>query len=351
MTNLKMTIVFFVGAIFALFVVFITDALLSDPLANASNAYISPVCNDTTMTRSYENTDTNSTFISETSQPTMAYKHQNLSTNNETNSNSTPDTEVTESECNSDCLDTLNIALSQSGYINPEHLQLASDHAVEYAEYLQQNPSQLASLELAIAQITDRQQKDTLLFIFSKLPIDSLASTASNLSQSDNIDDRIAAISLFESSMTSSEQTSKQFNNLVQNEKNDKVLIRTLQAFDQLQPSNVDIATLEKVSDLMINGETEQVKKAALFAKINVITDDNLVRDGLFTMLSDSSTDLQLAGLQAADTILARQKYSPQQGDWQSDTTLRDSINRIANNPSASPQLRIEALNLINRHY
>ena len=158
-------------------------------------------------------------------------------------------------------------------------------------------------------------------------------------------------MSLFDASFASGGKVSEHFNKLIQNEQDEKVLIRSLQAIDQIQADALNSDTVNKVSELVSQGDTERIRKAALFAKINMVSDDKEVREGVFSMLEESSLDLQLAGLQAIDSILARQKYQPAQGNWQTDNEILQSINDVANNSNASPQLRIEALNLLSRHF
>ncbi|MBF7074278.1 hypothetical protein ISG33_12800 [Glaciecola sp. MH2013] len=365
MTTFKAIGIFLLGSIFALFTVFFADALLSDPVNNESTFLGTAACADAQLSSSinsmnHEHNDNNNQvgagthyddeqfLTASSSREDNKSQAQRRLSNNE--SSLFQDQEKTLS-CDLRCLDDLHTALLNSTEISADMLDLASDHAQEYADYLLQNPSALQTLELSMLQMNNAQDKEVIIYVLSKLPAEQLSSAAYRLSTSDNSEDRIAAVSLLEASLASGADVSGQFNLLIKDEQDEKVLIRSLQAFDQVEVSSLDAETMSRLSALVMQGDTESIRKAALFAKMNVVTNDNELRGGVFSMLDENSADLQLAGLQAMDSILARQKYRPEQGNWHNDNQVRQSINSIANNISANPQLRIEALNLLSRHF
>jgi hypothetical protein len=357
MAILKTIGVFFLGAISALFVMYFSGVLLSEPPGNTNiNDETVPGDNDDIRNAANAHYDSVQNALTLPSQKTSEQNQQLLRNSIATKDELKPehyqsDHYETGATCQLPCLEDLHFTFLNSDELSPESLQLASDNAQDYAHYLLQNPNALQAVETAMYQMTNTQDREVLLYVLSKLPSEKLTSTATRLSSSVNAEDRLAAVSLFDASFASGGKVSEHFNTLIQNEQDEKVLIRSLQAIDQIQADALNSDTVNKVSELVSQGDTERIRKAALFAKINMVSDDKEVREGVFSMLEESSLDLQLAGLQAIDSILARQKYRPAQGNWQTDNEILQSINDVANNSNASPQLRIEALNLLSRHF
>jgi len=65
-------------------------------------------------------------------------------------------------------------------------------------------------------------------------------------------------------------------------------------------------------------------------------------------MINSSSKRFTEAGLQALDSVLNRKDGS---NGLQNNAALRKNVESIANDPNADPYTRVEALNLIQRHY
>lgn len=357
MAILKTIGVFFLGAISALFVMYFSGVLLSEPTGNTNISYETVPCDNDDIrnaTNGHYGSKPNAFALS--SQNTSQQNQQLLRNSLTTQYKLQPKQYQSDHyeigvTCQLLCLDELHSTLLNSDELSPESLQLASENAQDYAHYLLQNPNALQALETAMYQMTNTQDREVLLYVLSKLPSEQLASTATRLSSSMNVEDRLAAVSLFDASFNSGGKISAHFDTLIQNERDEKVLIRSLQAIDQVEAGALNSDTINRVSELVSQGDTDRIRKAALFAKINMVSDDKELKEGVFNMLDEPSLDLKLAGLQAIDSILARQKYHPVQGDWHTDNEVRQSIKDVANNSDASPRLRIEALNLLSRHF
>lgn len=261
------------------------------------------------------------------------------------------ETPIEKKQCLDDCLTNLTEQLVSGAYIDGSDLQLASDNAQRLANYLVSNPNQLLNFEAALDTLNNPQDREVLLFVISKLPKEQLLQSAQRLTYSHAPEDRIAGLSLLEASIGSDTHIAYELNTLIYNETDNDVLMRAFKVIDGLSPDEIDTATLTKLSTLIENGETEKIKSAALMAKISVTKNDEEIRANVSNVLEAQSNNMKLVGLQALDTILARQKYKPEHGNWEQDTEFETQVSNIANDITAQPKLRIEALNLLNRHY
>jgi len=278
-------------------------------------------------------------------------------TKSHTRQNNYPISEPTEhqnsNECLDECLRTLTEKLISGVLSSGLDWDLASNNAQQIALHLNDNPAQILELEALFSAMTSPQEKEVVLFVMSKLQREKLFASAQRLSHSNTPEDRIAGLSLLESSIGSNVSIAQELAQVIDVETNEKVLVRAINIIDELTADEVGIATRARLSELIESSENEDIVSAALFAKISVATDDEDIRKNISGILQpQSNTDnLKLLGLQALDKVLARQQYKPEQGDWLQDPEFRNQVANLANDVDASPTIRIEALNLLRRHF
>jgi len=186
---------------------------------------------------------------------------------------------------------------------------------------------QIISLEASLKAVNNPEERSALLFVLSKLPKDLLSQSAQRLSYSTNPEDRIAGLSLLESSLGSSSNYGQELTVLINDETNDDVLIRAIEIVNELPAGSIDVSTRTKLSN------------------------DEDIRSNISHVLQTQSDSLKLSGLQAISKVLERQQHQPQRGNWRQDAEVRQSVLSIANNAEANPRLRIEALTLLNQHF
>lgn len=262
-----------------------------------------------------------------------------------------PPSVIEQGECAIDCLRTLTQKIVAGITLDTSEGVHASNNAQKIADLLAGTPDQVLSFEAALSATDNPDGRDVLLFILSKLSKEHLLQSAQRLSYSASVEDRIAGLSLLEASIGSDSDFGQELTTLINSETNEEVLVRAMKIVEELPPETIDSLTHTRLSTLIDHSDSEKIVSAALLAKISFVADDEDVRKNISDVLQVESGNLNLVGLQALGKVLERQQYKPERGNWQQDVDVKENVLAIANNVDASPALRIEALNLVNRHF
>ncbi len=254
-------------------------------------------------------------------------------------------------ECTRDCLQRLTNALLSGLPLRGESLDLASENAQELAIVLEGDPDNIEGMETLIMSLENSSERESLLFVLSKLPTKLLTQSAQRFIYSNSPMDRLAGVSLLEASSGLENDVSLQLSELISTESDEQVLARALGAIETLSSNQVDAVMQRKLSNLIERGNSEQIKGSALMAKISVVNDDELVRNDIDEILSGSSNNMKLVGLQALEKVLARQKYKSERGRWRQQSQFKQRVLSLANDVETDITVRIEALNLLRRNF
>jgi len=198
----------------------------------------------------------------------IVVSNRNDSDQEETNTTGTNDSDADQysSQCTENCLNSLTEKLSGGIPLDESELLLASDNAREIADLLKQNTDQIISLEASLKAVNNPEERSALLFVLSKLPKDLLSQSAQRLSYSTNPEDRIAGLSLLESSLGSSSNYGQELTVLINDETNDDVLIRAIEIVNELPAGSIDVSTRTKLSNLIERSDNQELVSAALRA-------------------------------------------------------------------------------------
>jgi len=254
-------------------------------------------------------------------------------------------------KCDVDCLRKLTQKLISGALSSDLDWDLTSNNAQEIAWHLQENPDQIVELEANFSVMASPEERAAVLFIMSKLPKENLFELAQRLTRANTSQNRIAGLSLLESSIGSGINVTEELTQLINVETNENVLIQAIKIIDELASENIDLATQTRLSDLIEYHGNEQIVSAALLAKISIVTHDEEIRSNISSVLETQSDNLKLLGLQALDKVLSRQQYKPERGNWQQDNEFQEHVLTLANDVEANPAIRIEALRLMRRHF
>lgn len=252
-------------------------------------------------------------------------------------------------ECDASCVDqTLSNLITGEGLGNDDEINISSDRANQIADLLKDDPSKLAEVQAGLSSIGDQNARDTVLYVFSRLPDDQIQQLARNLSSSQNTRDRVDSLSLLESVASGSLDVQSEIKQIISTENNPDILLKAIKISHNLDPNIVDATTQSRLSNLITSGSNEKIRSAALITKTNIIKNDPALQQDISTALNSSSKRFTEAGLQALDSVLNRKDGS---NGLQNNAALRKNVESIANDPNADPYTRVEALNLIQRHY
>ena len=146
-----------------------------------------------------------------------------------------------------------------------------------------------------------------------------------------------------------------EFKQIISTENDPDVLLTAIRASHFLDPEQVDSTTTARLSNLINSSENEDIRSEALVTKAKITKNDRSVETDIANALSNASTKrFTEAGLQALDNMLNDAAKSQEDtGGYtiEDNEELQRSVERIANDPNVSPSTRVEALNLIRRHF
>ena len=253
-------------------------------------------------------------------------------------------------QCDERCLaNTVSSLISGEGLGNEDGISITSDRANQIAELLKDDPSKLAEIQTSLSSFGDQNARDTILYVFSRLPDDQIQQLARNLSSSQNTRDRIDSLSLLESVSNTSFDAQSEIKQIISTENDPDILLKAIKISHNLDPNVVDSTTQSRLSNLITSSGNDNIRSAALITKTRIVQNDPALQNDISTALNSSSKRFKEAGLQALDGLL--NKKNNNNNAWKNSSALRQNVESIANDPNADPYTRVEALNLIQRHY
>lgn len=253
--------------------------------------------------------------------------------------------------CDEDCLESTLTGLISGEAFSKDDASISSDQANQLAALLKDDPSKLSAIEDSLGSLRDQNARDSILYVFSRLPDDQIQQVARKLSSSQNTRDRIDSLSLLESVSSNNFDAQSEIKQIISTEENPDILLKAIKISHSLDPDAVDTTTQARLSNLIASGSNESIRSAALITKTKIVSNDPSLQTDISSALSSSSKRFTEAGLQALDTVLNKQKRSGNNNAWQTNAALKKNVESIANDPNADPYTRVEALNLIQRHY
>jgi len=252
-------------------------------------------------------------------------------------------------ECDEACINrTVSSLITGQGLDSDDGISITSDRASQIADLLKNDPSKLAEIQASLSSFGDQNARDTVLYVFSRLPDEQVQQLARNLSSSQNTRDRIDSLSLLESVSSGSLDVQSEIKQIISTESDPDILLKAIKISHNLDPDIVDSTTQSRLSNLITSGSNEKIRSAALITKTKIVKNDPALQNDISTALNSSSKRFTEAGLQALDSVLNSKDNNT---NLRNNVTLRKNVEDIANNPNADPYTRVEALNLIQRHY
>ena len=253
--------------------------------------------------------------------------------------------------CDDICVEsTIDGFITGTGFSKDDDISISSDRAFQVADYLLNDPSKLSEIQNKLGSLQDQNDRDTILYIFSKLPDDQVQQLARDLSSSKNSRDRVDALSLLQSVSNSNIDVQSEIRQIISTENDPKILLQAIKTSQNLNPDLVDSTTQNRLSDLINTSNDDKIRSAALVTKTQIVKNQPEIQNDISTALTSSSKRFTEAGLQALDNILNKQR-NKSNSTWHNNLELRQTVQKIANDPNADPYTRVEALNLIQRHY
>ena len=260
--------------------------------------------------------------------------------------------EIEVAPCDQDCVNKIVTNMIEGKNLHNEYGAAINNlQARKTAEYLSSRAEKITIIEKTLSTLGVQDARDSILVTFSLLPEKQLKAIAQNLASSSNVRDRTDAIYLLFAATAQEISVDNELKNIIENDDDHSVALNAIAALYNISETGTDNTSKQRLRKIISSDAKDELRSEALVAKSRVFEINDETKDDIKIALNSISEPLKQAGLQACDDILSRQSSGTASGDWVSDLSLKEMIENIANNTKAAPFTRVEALNLLRRHY
>ena len=260
--------------------------------------------------------------------------------------------EPTEKQCDEICLNTIIDDLIAGTNLSDEYgIAISKENARKVAEKLQTQPETIKKITATLSSLKGRDDREAILFTFSYLPINQIERVIKNLLSSTEVEDRFDALGMIYNVENASDKTAAILQNVIQKDTDDELVIDAIQILFELRPDQVGNVSLQKLNQLLNPEIPAEIRSRALESKAHIFEANDEIKQDILSALNSSEQSYNETGLQLLDNIMNRQSNGETNGAWRSDASIRKIVEGIANDKSAAPLTRIEALHLMRRHY
>lgn len=268
----------------------------------------------------------------------------------------TPQAKVQEKiveECDSSCVDRV-----VTNMISGENLSYRNGLAIKRLEgekasdYLLSNPEKIAAVERTLKKLDGQDDRDSILFVFSNFPAKQIVQIAERLlSSEDKIKDKSDGLFLLTQALKKGAVIEGQLQRVIKTEQNLSIVFKAISIMSEAYPTKLEEVSLERLDHLIINADNEVNQSKALLIKVRLFTVNDNIKGDIVNALNSTSAVLREAGIRGLDSVLNGQSKGRINGTWNTDSLLKKIIEKIANNTEEKPRIRVEALNLMRRHF
>lgn len=261
-------------------------------------------------------------------------------------------TEAIAAPCDDDCLNAIiDDLIAGTNLSNKFGVSIREANAKKVAEKLQTQPETVEKIAARLRSLKGQDDRDAILFTFSYFPIEQVEQFAQRLVDSENVQNRSDGLSLLYHIADSSNKTITTLRQVIQNDNNDEIAIDAIQILYGVYPDQVGDISRQRLNQILVSETSDEIRSNALQTKASFFETNDEVKQDIFNALSSPIQRFKETGIQVLDDVFRRQSNGTAAGDWRSDESLRQAIEKIANNTDAAPFTRVEALNLMRRHY
>ena len=258
-----------------------------------------------------------------------------------------------EYECDPACVDRV-----VANMISGDNLSYRNGLAIKRVEgekaavYLLNNPEKMFEIEQTLKRLDGQDDRDSILFVFSSLPAKQIMQIAERLlSSNDKIKNQSDGLSLLTHALQKGEKIDTQLTSIIKNTKDISIAIKAIKIMSETYPEQIEQASSERLNKLIANVDDEKNQSKALLIKVRLFESNNNIKNDIVNALNSESVFFRESGIRALDNVLNRQSKGIIKVEWKSDSQLKTTIENIANNTNEKPRARIEALNLMRRHF
>ncbi len=234
-----------------------------------------------------------------------------------------------------------------SGYaLTTREVALLGYGSHHIAELIQKNEDAYERFSSNFLQATEKNERSALIRVIAHLPERQAMAFIEQLNNGSD-QNRVEAIELLTMLAGGNEVITNRLEQLVQTETNPVVLAASMGALNSVTHGHVSDVTLNSISNQLLYSDSPMIQGKSMELLTQWQYLDGKVEQYIQQGLNSSSHELKHSSLQSLSNILNSRKN---QTDRRVLMRLQEQILAIANNTKLPPDLRMQALSIINRH-
>jgi len=282
------------------------------------------------------------------------YHHDYDADEAQNNVNDSPfSSEATQEKCTQECVNKIiSDMVSGENLGNNFGISISDQEAIETAKHLTNKPNTITAIRKTLSKLNGQDARDTILFALSHLPSEQLNDTINYLKNSKNKKDRADALSFIYTTANKITGAEDSLKERIKLESDPSIALNAIAALYSLDKNSVGNLSRRRLTELLKDPELNpEIRANSLVTKSRLFEINNDIRMDIIFALTSPIEEFQQAGIQVLDQILSKQSTGNAAGNWLNNTELKELVESIANDKKMNSFSRVEALNLIRRHY
>ena len=277
------------------------------------------------------------------------------STNQTQDNNQLKDNKNKDRRCDQACVLNVIERLKTNQNLRNEYGPNIQDYeALATAQYLKDKPELITEIEESLATITSQSERDSVVLVFSHLPVDQTVEISKRLMESGYSKAQIDGINMLYEASKQGAEIKQPIETLIKNDTDIRVVISAIKVLHITHPDEAEDITRERLNQILSDPKgNDRYQARALITKVQLFTTNDSIKKDIINGLKSKSRRIQAKGIQALDYVLNKQHEGSDDSadDWSNDSDLVAVVGSLANNEKVDPRNRREAANLIKRYF
>ena len=277
------------------------------------------------------------------------------STNQTQDNNQLKDNKNKDRRCDQACiLDVIERLKTNQNLRNEYGPNIQDYEALATAQYLKDKPELITEIEESLATITSQSERDSVVLVFSHLPVDQTVEISKRLMESGYSKAQIDGINMLYEASKQGAEIKQPIETLIKNDTDIRVVISAIKVLHITHPDEAEDITRERLNQILSDPKgNDRYQARALITKVQLFTTNDSIKKDIINGLKSKSRRIQAKGIQALDYVLNKQHEGSDDSadDWSNDSDLVAVVGSLANNEKVDPRNRREAANLIKRYF
>lgn len=256
-------------------------------------------------------------------------------------------------QCERDCLAII-AKLAENNELSTDDLAFIIENAATLANRLKTQPEVIAILLGALQddEDTNINQHDAAYAVIEYLSIEDKTEIALQISSSIDTNDRISALKLLQEGVKYDSEAVETFLSILITEYDPAVQIMAINMTRQITGENNQEKARNALDAIIQSNSSDYSSGEAVLAKVYISSSPSTVSQDIVNLMSSTSTDLQLYGLQAFETSMEHYNKEFDAGNgWQEEERIKQSIQAISQDTFIDTKYRNKAQEMIEQFF